>query len=116
MSNMATKGKVSPTAIKALRKSAKYLTNHRSMFRYDLALKAGFPIATGVIEGACRHLVKDRMEITGARWRLVTAVAVLRLRAVRSSGDWDGYLAFYEMREHANNHAWYFEAAVAEAA
>ena len=116
MSNMATKGKVSPTAIKALRKSAKYLTNHRSMLRYDLALKAGFPIATGVIEGACRHLVKDRMEITGARWRLVTAEAVLRLRAVRSSGDWDGYLAFYEMREHANNHAWYFEAAVAEAA
>ena len=50
---------------------------------YDRYLAAGYPIATGVIEGACRYLVRDRMELTGARWRLVGAEAVLKLRAQR---------------------------------
>jgi hypothetical protein len=68
---------------------ADYLLKYRAYLRYDVYLAAGFPIASGVIEGACRHLVNDRMAITGARWRLRTAEAVLRLRAVRSSGDFD---------------------------
>ena len=49
--------------------------------QYDRYLAAGYPIATGVVEGACRHLVRDRMELTGARWRLVGAEAALKLRA-----------------------------------
>jgi hypothetical protein len=64
---------------------ADYLLKYRAHLRYDTALAAGLPIATGVIEGACRHLVKDRMDITGARWGLDGAEAVLRLRALRSS-------------------------------
>jgi hypothetical protein len=76
-----------------LRKNAKYL-------RYDAYLAAGYPIATGVIEGACRHLVQDRMGITGARWDLVSAEAVLRLRALQSNGDWDAYWTFHQ-RQHA---------------
>ena len=62
-------------------------------------------IATGVIEGACRYLVHDRMELTGARWRLVGAEAVLKLRARRPSGDFDAYWDFHEAREYERNHA-----------
>ena len=71
----------------------------------DYLLAAGYPIATGVIEGACRYLVRDRMELTGARWRLVGAEAVLKLRALRASGDFDAYWDFHEAREYERNHA-----------
>jgi hypothetical protein len=70
------------------------------VLRYDTALAAGWPIATGVIEGACRHLVGDRLEITGARWGLAGAEAVLTLRAVISNGDFEEYWAFHAAREH----------------
>ena len=86
-------------------KCCKYLLNHTPYLRYDQYLARGSPIATGVIEGACRHLVKDRMELTGARWRLEGAEAVLRLRALRSSGDFDEYWRFHEAREYERNHA-----------
>jgi len=67
------------------------------------AFAQGFPIATGVIEGACRHLVKDRMDVTGARWSLTGAEAVLRLRALRSSHDFDKYWTFHSMRPASMN-------------
>ena len=57
-----------------------------------------------VIEGACRHLIKDRMDITGARWSLQGAEAVLRLRALRASGDLQAYWRFHTDREQASNH------------
>lgn len=83
---------------------ARYLLNHSPYLRYDSYLSRGFPIATGVIEGACRHLVKDRMEVTGARWSLAGAEAVLRLRALRSSNDFDEYWLFHEAKEYERNH------------
>jgi hypothetical protein len=64
----------------------------------------GFPIGTGVIEGACRHLIKDRMEVTGAKWRLQGAKDVLRLRALRLSNDFDEYWDFHESCEYKRNH------------
>jgi hypothetical protein len=84
---------------------ANYLLNHTPYLRYHEYLAAGLPIATGVIEGACRHLVKDRMDLTGARWSLAGAEAVLRLRALRSSGDFDDYWRFHEGQEYRRNHA-----------
>jgi hypothetical protein len=83
---------------------ADYLLKYRAYLAYDRYLTAGMPIASGVIEGACRHLVKDRLAVTGARWRLRGAEAVLRLRALRSSGDFDAYWRFHEAREHERNH------------
>jgi hypothetical protein len=83
---------------------ATYLINKSPYLHYDQYLSQGFPIATGVIEGACRHLVKDRLEITGAKWRLPSAEAVLRLRALRSSKDFDEYWAFHEACEYKRNH------------
>ena len=84
---------------------ADYLLKYSPYLHYDQALAAGFPIATGVVEGACRHLVQDRMNLTGARWSLSGAEAVLRLRALRSSNDFDAYWTFHESQEYARNHA-----------
>ena len=84
---------------------AEYLLKYRKHLRYDEYLERGLPIATGVIEGACRHLVKDRMDITGARWGLPGAEAVLKLRSLRSSNDFDEYWEFYKARALERNHA-----------
>jgi hypothetical protein len=83
---------------------ANYLLTYAPYLKYNHYLAQGFPIATGVIEGACRHLVKDRMEVTGARWSLTGAEAVLRLRALRSSHDFDEYWNFHETKEYERNH------------
>jgi len=71
---------------------------------YDTALAAGWPIATGVIEGACRHLIGDRLDITGARWGLQGAEAVLKLRALWSNGDFPAYWRFHLTQEHQRVH------------
>lgn len=84
---------------------ADYLLKYAPYLSYDLALRHGAPIATGVIEGACGHLIEDRMNLTGARWSLDGAEAVLRLRALRSSGDFDDYWRFHERAEYERNHA-----------
>jgi hypothetical protein len=81
-----------------------YLVKHRTLLHYERALEDGLPIATEVIEGACRHLVKDRMDRTGARWSLRGAEAVLRLRSLRSSGDFDAYWAFHLRQEYDRTH------------
>jgi len=78
----------------------RYLTSKQEFLRYDQALAAGWPIATGVIEGACRHLIGDRLDITGARWGLEGAEAILTLRAVISNGDFEEYWRFHLSREH----------------
>src|SRR3990172_1485911 len=83
----ATRRRLRRTKRKAADDCVRYLLRHKAYLHYDTYLAAGFPIASGVIEGACRHLVRDRMDVTGARWSLKGAEAVLRLRALRSSGD-----------------------------
>ncbi len=83
---------------------ARYLDNKKDHLDYATALKKGWPIATGIIEGACRHIVKDRMDITGARWGLEGAEAVLRLRALIASGDFGAYWRYHLRREHQRIH------------
>jgi hypothetical protein len=83
---------------------ANYLLKYKDYLAYDQYLAAGFPVGSGVIEGACRHLVKDRLDLTGARWRLAGAEAILRLRALRSSQDFDEYWRFHEACEYERNH------------
>jgi hypothetical protein len=92
------------TAAKSVEKAATYLVKHTRLLHYDRALADGLPIATGVIEGACRYLVQDRMGRTGARWSLAGAEAVLRLRALRASGDFDDYWQFHLAQEHDRTH------------
>jgi hypothetical protein len=83
---------------------AAYLTAKAPFLDYPAALAGGWPIATGVIEGACRHLVKDRMDITGARWGLAGAEAILKLRALISNGNFEEYWAFHMRQEHQRVH------------
>lgn len=101
---MATNRKLRKTTRQAADKCASYLLKYKDYLHYDQYLAAGLPIATGVIEGACRYLIKDRMDITGARWGVDGAEAVLRLRALRSSGDFDEYWAFHQRQELQRNH------------
>jgi hypothetical protein len=89
---------------KIIRKTLSYLQNKQAFMDYPRALANGWPIATGVIEGACRHLVQDRMGITGARWGLDGAQAMLWLRAIAASGDTDTYWTWHIQQEHQRNH------------
>ncbi len=111
MTRMATVRGLSAKERKPVDRAATYLLKHSrlGMMRYDELLAIGTPIATGVIEGACRHLIKDRMDLTGARWRLLCAEAVLRLRSILSSGDFDEYWQFHENNEARRNHASRYE-------
>jgi hypothetical protein len=100
----ATRKQMSQNARQPVDKAADYLGNNHERLQYDRALAHGLPIATGVIEGACRHLVKDRMDITGARWGLERAEAILKLRSLKISGDLEAYLAFHFEQEHKRHY------------
>jgi len=106
---MATDRGLSTAGRKAVDKCAAYLLKYKEYLRYDQYLAQGLPIATGVIEGACRYLVKDRMDITGARWGLSGAEAVLRLRSLRASGDFQEYWRYHEKMEQKRNHVSKYE-------
>ena len=80
---------------KVLEKTITYLKNHRHMMHYHTYLKKGYPVSTGVIEGTCGSLVKDRMEQSGMRWSIAGAQAVLKQRAVVKNGDWNDFWNFY---------------------
>lgn len=101
----ATLRKLSADKRKGADDCADYLLAKKRFLRYHDALEQGLPIATGVIEGACRYLVKDRMDITGARWSLRGAEAVLRLRALVASGHFDDYWDFHLEQELCRNHS-----------
>src|SRR5216683_1301510 len=85
-------------------KAVTYLTNNHTHMRYDKALAAGWPIATGMIEGACRFVIEDRFGITGARWSPDGAEVILKLRAVVVNGDLDDYMNYYKERYRAEHH------------
>jgi len=110
MRRAATRRKLSKKRRAPIDKAAKYLLKRKSMTAYDELLEAGAPIASGVIEGTCRHLINDRLDITGARWSLDGAEAILKLRALVASGDFDQYWLFHERVEHIRNHKLHYEA------
>lgn len=83
-----------------LERTVGYYQRNQPYMHYDEYLARGWPIGTGVVEGACGHLVKDRMEQAGMRWTQAGAQAVLDLRAVRLTGTWDAYWAFHRQQQH----------------
>lgn len=87
-------------ARKALLQVANYLRRNRDFMDYATYLRRGWPIGTGVVEGVCRHVVKDRMELSGMRWTVAGADALLALRAVNENGDWEEFHAFRRVRRH----------------
>jgi hypothetical protein len=87
-----TKGhRLSAAQKRALGKTITYFENHRHMMAYDEYLAKGYPLASGLIEGTCNSLVKDRMEQSGMRWSLDGAEAMLQQRAVKNNGDWNDF-------------------------
>ncbi|MEE8176741.1 MAG: ISKra4 family transposase [Acidobacteriota bacterium] len=101
----ATLRQLDPEKREAVDRCANYLLKNRDYLRYHEYLARGLPIATGVIEGACRSLIKDRLGVSGARWSLAGAEAILRLRALEASGDFDEYWRFHERQEFLRHHA-----------
>lgn len=83
---------------KQLNKLAHYLEKNEAFIQYATYLERGWPIASGVIEGACRHFVKDRLEMSGMRWSYDGAEGLLHLRAVALNGDWDAYHLYRKQR------------------
>lgn len=98
---MLTKHDLSAAKRKALNAVVGYFENNREHMRYDEYLAAGYPIGSGVAEGACRHLVKDRMEQTGMRWTVTGAQALLHLRALYLNGDWNTFVTYRIQKEQA---------------
>ena len=88
---MAVKRKLKKASLKTLESHLVYFENNRDRMKYDEYLEQGLPIGSGVVEGACRNLVKDRMERTGMRWQPSGAQAILDLRAVYLNGDWNEF-------------------------
>jgi hypothetical protein len=88
------------TQRQALNTTIGYYRRNLPYMRYDRYLEQGWPISSGVVEGACGHLVKDRMEQSGMRWTPTGAQALLEIRAVRVNDDWDAYQLFHRQCQH----------------
>jgi len=89
---------------KTLQAVAKYLYRNRTRMRYDQYLSQGWPIASGPVEGACKNLIKDRMERSGMRWTEPMAEAIVQLRAIYLSGDFDRYWSFHIEKDQQRLH------------
>jgi hypothetical protein len=101
LKQMATQQGLAGEKKRALAKVVGYLERNRAHMQYDQYLRAGYPIGSGVIEGACRHVIKDRMERAGMLWTLDGASALLRLRVVHTNGHWHDYQEYRIAREQA---------------
>jgi len=83
-------------------KTIRYLTNHGHKMDYKSYLEKGYPISTGLIEGCCGHLIKDRMEHSGMRWTIQGAQNMINLRAVKKNEDWKDYFAFVKKKKNTD--------------
>lgn len=102
---IATKHSLRGKARTEVETVCRYFGNNAHRMKYDEYLRAGYPIASGVIEGACRHFVKDRMERSGMRWRLAGAQAMLDVRAIYLSTYWDEFHRSRIVAEQRTLHA-----------
>jgi hypothetical protein len=84
---------------KALEAAIRYMARNRDFMQYDVFLANGYPIGTGIAEGACRNLVRDRMELVGMHWTEPGAQAILELRAVKLNHDWEAFWKHRARRE-----------------
>lgn len=98
---MVTKNTTTSPQRRVLTKAITYFENHRDMMEYKTYLEKGYPIATGLVEGTCNSLVKDRMEQSGMRWRCKGATGILKQRAVKLNGDWNTFWEHYMQSQRA---------------
>ncbi|MGZ9057575.1 ISKra4 family transposase [Methylomagnum sp.] len=105
LQHLAEQGELPVAARTRLAEIHGYFEHHRDRIHYDRYLAAGYPIASGVIEGACRHVVKDRMERAGMHWTLPGAQALLNLRCVALNDEWEPFMNHYIQHETARLYA-----------
>lgn len=105
LERLAQRPKCSQAKRQAFTSAANYFQRNQPYMKYDEYLVKGWPIASGVIEGACRHFVKDRCELSGMRWTQEGAENLLHLRAVAENDDWDDYHQFRKERRHQRLYA-----------
>ena len=98
---LLTEEKVRGSPRKTVRAVITYYENNRAHMQYDEYLAAGYPIGSGVAEGACRHLVKDRLEQTGMRWTVTGAQAMLHTRSIYFNDQWDDLIERHIQTEQA---------------
>jgi hypothetical protein len=104
MRRMASQRNLKAEALKTVTTACNYFEKNAQRMRYDAYLKAGYPIASGVIEGACRHVIKDRMEHGGMRWTLLGAKAMLNVRSVSASNAWEDFGSWRQVEEAKRVH------------
>jgi hypothetical protein len=104
MRRMASQRNLTGQKRKDVQKVCNYFENNLQRMRYDEYLQAGYPIASGVIEGACRHIIKDRMEQGGMRWTLAGAQAMLNVRSVCASNAWEGFATWRQAEQSLRVH------------
>ena len=97
----------SPSKVSKIEKLLAYYEKRKSYMKYDEYLAKGYPIGSGVIEGACRSFVKDRMELAGMRWSEIGAEAMLELRSIKVNGKWDKYWRYFVTEEKRRLYADY---------
>lgn len=102
---MATKRNLSKSKREKMEVACRYLENNSHRMKYNKYLAQGFPIASGVIEGACLHFVKDRMERAGMQWTITGAQSMLDVRAIKLNGDWDKFIQHRIDQELGLNYA-----------
>ena len=100
MAERLSQAKLLPWRQKPVEAAIRYFTNHADFMHYDQYLARGWPIASGVIEGACKHVIRDRLDRSGMKWARPGAHAMLQLRTVRINDDWDAYQRFHRQQEH----------------
>jgi len=89
----------SPSKSQKIEKLLRYYEKRKCHMKYDEYLAKGYPIGSGVIEGACRSFVKDRMELAGMRWSEIGAEKMLELRSIKVNGKWDNYWQYFVTEE-----------------
>ena len=102
----------SPSKVDKIEKFLAYYEKRKSYMKYDEYLAKGYPIGSGVIEGACRSFVKDRMELAGMRWSVLGAETMLELRSIKVNHKWDDYWRYFvavEKQRLYTDHASYNE-------
>lgn len=107
-----TKGNYTKSKKNSIEKKLAYFEKRKEYMKYDEYLKKGYPVGSGVIEGACRSFVKDRMELAGMRWTIDGAESMLELRSIKTNGKWDDFWTYYNKTEHEkkySNHTSYFD-------
>jgi hypothetical protein len=104
LKQMLSKHRLSRPRTRCLEQVIGYLERNRKHMRYEICLARGYPIGSGVIEGACRNLINDRLELTGMSWTIRGAESIMRLRAVHINKNWD---AFWKYRRQAEQRRLY---------